>query len=92
MHPIPMESEKKACPIASRKTVDFTFFISGLNKKANPSDDPGRVTARIPKIMRSRKSIGIKILDDFSTPLFTPDNVNKAVKIMKIVVNRVCFK
>ena len=90
MAPIPNEREKNACPMASKKMVDFTVLRFGLNKNSNPSDAPERVSERMPNTINIRKRSGINILADCSMPRFTPERMKNAVSRVKASTHTIC--
>ena len=89
--PMPMLSEKKACPKALITTESVIFEKSGLNKKASPSMPPGRVMERTANTMRITTKSGIRIFEYFSMPSATPLNTTNAVKNIKTHCHKMFF-
>ena len=82
-----MLSEKKVCPIALKTTEEVIFSKSGLNRNANPSSTPGRVTERIQSMSNIRNKAGIMILEALSIPFSTPETIMKWVNAIKTMVH-----
>ena len=84
-----MLNEKKACPSASRTVLPVIFEKSGLNRKDNPSDAPGNVTALISNIIINTNSNGIKTFVYFSIPFWTPAKIIQAVIAININIHKI---
>ncbi|MNH30617.1 hypothetical protein D3C79_909230 [compost metagenome] len=69
---MPMESLKKASPMAVSTTPAVTLEKSGENRKFSPSLAPGRVRLRMPITSSRMKSTGISRLVTASIPFDTP--------------------
>ena len=65
-------SEKKACPIAERMTLELSFEKSGLKRKCIPSSEPGIENEQMPNMAMIISNIGIMSLEYLSMPPCTP--------------------
>src|SRR5690554_3648610 len=92
MHPMPRESEKKACPIASRNRVDFTSARSGRKRKLSPLAAPSSVMDRTANTISRRKSKGMNIFAERSIPFFTPETMKKADRKIKAIIHAICLQ
>ena len=77
--PMPIESEKKACPSATSTVEGVTFEKSGRNRNRSPSSPPGISSEWIDSAIRMTNSRGISTFAERSMPFCTPVAMTKCV-------------
>ena len=77
--PMPIESEKNACPSATSTVEGVTFEKSGRKRNRTPSPPPGISSEWIDSAIRITNSSGISTLAERSMPFCTPIVMTKCV-------------
>ena len=86
MQPMPIESEKKAWPMATSSVRAVIFEKSGAKRNRSPSALPGISSERTASTTRTRNSSGISTLADRSIPFCTPQAMMPWVSSTKSTV------
>ena len=87
IHPIPTESEKKACPTAVNiVSGENASLKSGDKRNLYPAAAFGINATRMAIIIRMINNAGIITFEAFSIPLTTPRMMMRCVSKMNIMV------
>ena len=76
---MPMDSEKKAWPMAPSTTSAVSLLKSGLNRNVRPSAAPGIISEFTQKAINITNSNGISMLLTRSMPFTTPPIITNAL-------------